>query len=180
MSDGITEGWYRDASRVESPNFDDRPSGARVELIVLHHISLPEGDFSTDAVIDFFQNQLDIQAHPKFAELANIRVSAHFFVRRSGQVIQFVNANTRAWHAGVSAWRGRAACNDFSVGIEIEGTSEVPFENAQYDALNALIDALKQTYPNAALTSHSEIAPGRKVDPGPCFDWARVSYRYDV
>jgi N-acetyl-anhydromuramoyl-L-alanine amidase len=153
---------------------------ARVELIVLHHISLPAGDFSGDTVIDFFQNRMDVTANPELAEIADMRVSAHFFIRRNGRVIQFVNTEDRAWHAGVSAWCGRAGCNDFSVGIEIEGTSDVAFEDAQYDALNALIAALLSTYAGAALTSHSEIAPGRKVDPGPMFDWGRLHQRPSI
>jgi N-acetyl-anhydromuramoyl-L-alanine amidase len=181
MSDAVIDGgWWPAATRIDSPNFDGRPVDARVELIVLHHISLPAGDFSTDTVIDFFQNRIDTAANPELAEIADIRVSAHFFVRRNGHVIQFVSTHDRAWHAGVSAWCGRTGCNDFSVGIEIEGTSDVAFEDAQYNALNALIAALLGAYPDAALTSHSEIAPGRKVDPGPMFDWARLQRRSSI
>jgi N-acetyl-anhydromuramoyl-L-alanine amidase len=167
-------------TRAESPNFDARSDGARVELIVLHHISLPADEFSGNAVIDLFQNRLDESDDPRLAELKGLRVSAHFFLRRDGEVIQCVSVDDRAWHAGKSAWRGRAACNDFSVGIEIEGNASAPFTDAQYDSLNTLIDALAAQYPIAALTSHSEIAPGRKIDPGPTFDWARLTTRFSV
>ncbi len=179
MSDAaIINGWLTTATHAGSPNYDARPAGARVELIVLHHISLPAGNFSGDIVINFFQNKITVDNHqPELAELAAIRVSAHFFVRRDGRIIQLVNTQRRAWHAGVSAWRGRERCNDFSVGIEIEGTGELPFEPAQYAALNTLISALKDFYPDVALTSHSEIAPGRKSDPGPTFDWSALTHR---
>ncbi len=177
----IINGWLTTATHAGSPNYDDRPFDARVELIVLHHISLPAGNFSGDTVISFFQNKLAADNHqPELAQLATIRVSAHFFVRRDGRIIQLVNTQRRAWHAGVSVWRGRERCNDFSVGIEIEGTGELPFEPAQYAALNSLISALKDFYPDAALTSHSEIAPGRKNDPGPTFDWSALTHRMAV
>jgi N-acetyl-anhydromuramoyl-L-alanine amidase len=181
MNDALIEsGWWTGATRADSPNFDARPVDSRVELIVLHHISLPAGDFSRDTVVDFFQNRINTATNPELAEIADLRVSAHFFVRRDGRVIQCVSTDERAWHAGVSAWRGRAGCNDFSVGIEIEGTSDVAFEDAQYDALNVLITTLLSAYPGTALTSHSEVAPGRKVDPGPMFDWARLHRRAPI
>jgi N-acetyl-anhydromuramoyl-L-alanine amidase len=177
----IINGWLTTATHAGSPNYDDRPINTRVELIVLHHISLPAGDFSGNTVIDFFQNKLVVSSNrPELETLSGIRVSAHFFVRRDGRTIQVVNTQRRAWHAGVSAWRGRENCNDFSVGIEVEGIGELPFEPAQYGALNDLIAALKDFYPDVALSSHSEIAPGRKTDPGPTFDWSALAHRLAV
>jgi N-acetyl-anhydromuramoyl-L-alanine amidase len=177
----IINGWFTTATHAGSPNYDERPAGADVELIVLHHISLPAGNLSGDAVIDFFQNKLTASSHPpELAALSTVRVSAHFFVRRDGRVIQIVNTKRRAWHAGVSTWRGRENCNDFSVGIEVEGTGELAFEPAQYTALNDLISALKDFYPGIALSSHSEIAPGRKTDPGPSFDWSVLAHRMAI
>ncbi len=173
-------GWWPDAERRASPNFDARPDGTATELVVLHHISLPAGQFDGDAVVDFFENRLDIGKYPQLAELVEVKVSAHFFVRRSGAVLQFVSCDDRAWHAGISRWRGRDACNDFSIGIEIEGDQIAPFTEAQYVSLNALLDALKLNYPIKAVTSHSEIAPGRKIDPGPMFDWSRLNRRWHV
>lgn len=178
--DGWRDGWWAKATRRASPNFNARAPGTAVELVVLHHISLPPGQFSGDAVTDFFENRLDTTLAPELAELAGVQVSAHFFVRRDGGVLQFVSCDDRAWHAGVSAWRGRSVCNDFSIGIEIEGDSVQPFTDAQYDALNELLPALKANYPIAAVTTHSEIAAGRKVDPGPTFDWSRLAQRWDV
>jgi len=173
-------GWWQGAVRRNSPNFDARDPAIPIELVVLHHISLPAGQFQGDSVRDFFENRLDTGATPELAELADVRVSAHFFVRRDGTALQFVSCDDRAWHAGVSAWRGRPVCNDFSVGIEIEGDSVQAFTEAQYSALNDLLGALKLAYPIAAVTAHSEIAAGRKVDPGPTFDWSRISPRCDV
>ena len=173
-------GWWQGAARRSSPNFDARDPAARIELVVLHHISLPAGQFEGDTVQDFFENRLDAAATPELAELADVRVSAHFFVRRDGTALQFVSCDDRAWHAGVSAWRGRPVCNDFSVGIEIEGDNVQAFTEAQYSTLNALLRALKQAYPIAAVTTHSEIAAGRKVDPGPTFDWSKISPHWDV
>jgi N-acetyl-anhydromuramoyl-L-alanine amidase len=171
----FANGWLNNATRIESPNFDARPGGNAVELVVLHHISLPPDEFVGDTVIDFFLNRLDDSLDPRLQSLSGMRVSAHFFIRRDGQVIQLVSADHRAWHAGQSVWRGRSGCNDFSIGIEIEGSSDVPFEAAQYAAIDGVIDALRAHYPIAAVTSHSEIAPGRKVDPGPRFDWSRIA-----
>lgn len=173
-----TGGWWNGAAHRASPNFDARPPETPVELVVLHHISLPAGQFSGDAVIDFFENRLDAASYPDLAELAGLRVSAHFFLRRDGTVLQFVGCNDRAWHAGVSCWRGRSVCNDFSIGIEIEGDDKAPFTDAQYASLNALLDAIKQAYPVAAVAAHSEIAAGRKIDPGPTFDWSRLQRRW--
>ena len=173
-------GWWLEAERRASPNFDARPYGTAVELVVLHHISLPAGQFDGDAVVNFFENQLDVAQYPQLTELANVQVSAHFFVRRGGAVLQFVSCEDRAWHAGVSTWRGRGVCNDFSIGIEIEGDDKTPFTDAQYLALNSLLAALKTAYPIKAVTTHSEIAPGRKIDPGPTFDWSRLERHWHV
>ena len=173
-------GWWIDAQRRASPNFDTRPDAVPVELVVLHHISLPGGEFHGDAVVDFFENRLDFVRYPGLMELADVRVSAHFFVRRDGAVLQFVSCDDRAWHAGASVWRGRGVCNDFSIGIEIEGDDKVAFADEQYSALNVLLAALKIAYPVKAVTSHSEIAPGRKIDPGPTFDWSRLDRHWSV
>jgi N-acetyl-anhydromuramoyl-L-alanine amidase len=176
----LENGWWHGAQRRPSPNFDARPEGVAAMLVVLHHISLPAGQFHGNAVIDFFSNTLDFAQHPSLIELANVRVSAHFFVRRDGTVVQCVSCDDRAWHAGVSTWHGRSGCNDFSIGIEIEGDDKTAFEDAQYRALNALLAALKSTHPIVAVTSHSEISAGRKIDPGPTFDWSRLELRQSV
>ncbi len=174
------DGWWHAAERRASPNFDQRPTGVATELAVLHHISLPAGQFDGDCVTDFFENRLDIVQFPALTELASVHVSAHFFVRRGGNVLQFVSCDDRAWHAGVSRWRGRGVCNDFSIGIELEGDDTLPFADAQYVSLNALLAALESAYPIKAVTSHSEIAPGRKIDPGPTFDWSRLDRHWHV
>lgn len=163
---------------IASPNCDERPPGLAVELLVVHAISLPPGEFGGGGIVDLFLNRLDPCAHPAYRDIAHLRVSAHFLVRRDGGVIQFVACDRRAWHAGASSWRGRARCNDFSVGIELEGSDEVAFEPVQYDALTALTRALRAAYPIVAVVGHSDIAPGRKTDPGPHFDWAR--YRAEI
>lgn len=176
----FSAGWWLNAERRASPNFDARTVGVSTELIVLHHISLPAGEFHGDAVVDFFENRLNVAQYPQLSELANVNVSAHFFLRRSGAVLQFVSCDDRAWHAGVSMWRGRGVCNDFSIGIELEGDDKAPFADEQYGALNTLLAALKLAYPIKAVTSHSEIAPGRKIDPGPTFDWSRLERHWHV
>ena len=173
-------GWWITAERRASPNFDARPDKVAAELVVLHHISLPAGEFAGNAVVDFFENRLDFVQHPQLVELADIHVSAHFFVRRDGATLQFVSCDDRAWHAGVSMWHGRTVCNDFSIGIEMEGDDKAPFSDKQYVALNALLASLKLAYPIKAVSSHSEIAPGRKVDPGPTFDWSRLDRHWHV
>lgn len=165
------DGWCPQASRYESPNFDARPAGAEVDLLVLHNISLPAGKFGGPHIADLLTNRLDFAAHPSFADLRALEVSAHFLVRRDGRVIQFVSCNDRAWHAGVSRFDGREKCNDFSVGIEIEGSDFVAFSPAQYDSVAALTVALLERYPLAAIQGHEHVAPGRKTDPGPFFDW---------
>ena len=168
------DGWFLRAQRIPSPNCDARPDGACIELVVIHNISLPPGVFDGDAVIALFTNRLDWEAHPYYRGIRDLRVSAHFLIRRDGRLIQFVPCALRAWHAGASSWQGRERCNDFSVGIELEGSDDVPFTEAQYAALTPLIAALKRRYPILGLAGHSDIAPGRKTDPGPCFDWRRL------
>ena len=167
------EGLIEGARYVRSPNCDERPAGCAVELLVVHHISLPPGEFGGPGVIEFFTNRLDAAAHPYYATVAATRVSAHFLVRRDGEVIQFVPCKQRAWHAGESSWKGRDRCNDFSIGVELEGNESVPFTDAQYERLAALTRALKRRYPIRDIVGHSDVAPGRKSDPGPQFDWAR-------
>jgi AmpD protein len=169
-------GWLPAVRRLPSPNCDQRPRGTAIELIVIHNISLPPGVFDGNAVIELFTNQLDWDAHPYYQAMRGLRVSAHFFIRRDGTVIQFVPCALRAWHAGVSSWQGRERCNDFSIGIELEGSDEQPFDDAQYDALRRLVDVLKAAYPVKAVAGHSDIAPGRKSDPGPHFAWRRLDH----
>ena len=157
---------------IPSPNCDDRPAGA-IELLVIHNISLPPGEFGGDDVRQLFTNALDVDAHPYYQTIAGLRVSTHFFVRRDGHVIQFVSCLKRAWHAGESCWQGRFRCNDFSIGIELEGSDAMPFDDAQYTALDHLTMALRKAYPIGGIAGHSNVAPQRKTDPGSCFDWKR-------
>jgi AmpD protein len=145
-----------------------------VSLLVVHSISLPPGQYGGNAIDRLFTNCLDPAAHPYFQEICGLKVSAHFLVRRTGEVVQFVPVGRRAWHAGVSAWRGRDACNDFSIGVELEGTEEDPFTDAQYASLTSLVQALRRALPLRDVAAHSEVAPGRKTDPGARFDWARL------
>lgn len=165
-------GWCGAARREPSPNFDERTAGAP-DLLVIHSISLPPGESGGPAIIELFQNRLDPAGHPYYADIAALKVSAHFLVRRSGELIQFVSTEDRAWHAGASSFEGRERCNDFSIGVELEGLSGGTFEDEQYETLAALTRALCQRYPLVAAAAHSEIAPGRKDDPGPGFDWER-------
>lgn len=164
-------GWLRGVRRCDSPNFGLRPAGIAVDLVLIHSISLPPGEYGGDAIEHLFTNRLDWDAHPYYAQLRDVEVSAHFLVRREGQVLQFVSCNARAWHAGQSNWQGRVDCNDFSVGIELEGLEGGCFERAQYVSLAGLIEALTQCYPIAAVAGHEHVAPGRKCDPGAGFDW---------
>ncbi len=168
-------GWLNGVRRIESANCDDRPAGTPIDLLVIHNISLPPGEFGGDGVIELFANRLDPAAHPYYQTIEGLRVSAHFFIRRDGELIQFVAAAKRAWHAGCSSWNGRERCNDFSIGIELEGTDDTPFTDAQYECLNGLIGALCRRYPIGAIVGHSDIAPDRKTDPGPHFDWSRLA-----
>ena len=172
------DGWLKGTRWVRSPNQGKRPAGSAVSLIVLHSISLPPDDFSGNWVERFFLNRLDPQAHPYFSTIAGLQVSAHFLIRRDGRVIQFVGCDRRAWHAGQSAWQGRENCNDYSVGIELEGSDSQPFTAAQYAELWPLIKKLRARYPIAALAGHCHVAPGRKTDPGPYFDWTGVRARF--
>jgi AmpD protein len=167
-------GLLRWARQVASPNCDARPAGAETSLAVLHSISLPPGEYGGDAIERLFTNRLDPEAHPYFRGIASVRVSAHFLVRRDGAVVQFVPLHRRAWHAGVSSWRGRERCNDFSVGIELEGLDDAPFEEPQYFALARLLKAIRRTLPVRDVAAHSDVAAGRKTDPGARFDWART------
>ncbi len=168
-----SDGWSSGVLREPSPNFDVRPDGMAVELLVIHNISLPPGQFGGPYIADLFGNRLDCDAHPYFDQLRALRVSAHFLIRRDGTVMQFVSANDRAWHAGLSSFCGRERCNDFSIGIELEGSDFEAFEAAQYEALADLTRALQERYPLNHVTGHEHIAPGRKTDPGPFFDWTR-------
>ena len=161
------------ARQLPSPNCDDRPPGEAITLLVIHNISLPPGEFGGDGVPRLFTNELDCAAHPYYMTLSGLRVSAHFFIRRSGELLQFVPCSRRAWHAGTSVWCGRGRCNDFSIGIELEGTDEIPYAEAQYRVLAELARALRSAYPIADVAGHCDIAPGRKTDPGPSFDWPR-------
>ena len=167
-------GWLRSARRCASPNFGPRPAGAAVELLLIHSISLPPGEYGGDAVERLFTNRLDWDAHPYYAQIRGLQVSSHFVVRRDGSLLQFVSCDERAWHAGTSQWRGRADCNDFSIGIELEGLEGGQFEPAQYTRLVALAKAIAQRYPVLGVAGHEHVAPGRKFDPGPGFDWPRL------
>lgn len=167
-------GWLPGVRRIPSPNHDARPPGESVTLAVVHGISLPPGEFGGDGIERLFTNTLDPQAHPYYATLAALRVSAHFLVRRTGDVVQFVPCSQRAWHAGVSSWRGRERCNDFSIGIELEGTDLLPYTDAQYASLGRLLRTLARRHPLRDVAGHSDVAPGRKTDPGEAFDWTRL------
>ena len=168
-------GWCEAARRIDSPNCDARPPDTKISLLVIHNISLPPGKFGGPGVEQLFTNQLDPAAHPYYATIHSLRVSSHFFIRRDGELIQFVPCRQRAWHAGASSWRGLERCNDFSIGVELEGSDYQPFSDAQYEQLNGLIQSLRAAYPSLTdVAGHSDIAPGRKTDPGPYFDWSRV------
>lgn len=162
------------AQQILSPNHDVRPADTTISMVVIHNISLPPQQYGSNSVIELFTNQLDPEAHPYYREIYQLKVSSHFFIRRDGSLLQFVPCSLRAWHAGVSSWEGRERCNDYSIGIELEGSDFEPFEDAQYVTLNTLLDTLKQAYPIQNIVGHSDIAPGRKTDPGPYFDWQRV------
>jgi N-acetyl-anhydromuramoyl-L-alanine amidase len=165
------QGWWSGAQRLDSPNFGVRHEATAIDLIVIHSISLPPGQFGGDHVQQLFTNQLDWQAHPYFESIRGTQVSAHFYIRRAGQVLQFVDCDARAWHAGRSSFQGRENCNDFSIGIELEGLEGQFFEAAQYQQLARLCHALKERYPISHVVGHEHIAPNRKADPGAGFDW---------
>lgn len=171
-----TDGWVSLAHISPSPNCEARPEGVAPSLIVIHNISLPPGEFGGSAITELFQNRLDCSAHPYFDEhLRGLRVSSHFLIARNGALEQFVSCEARAWHAGASDFFGRPRCNDFSIGIELEGTDDLCFEPPQYETLAELVRALAARYPIDALAGHADIAPGRKTDPGPYFDWDRLA-----
>ncbi|HEX2540884.1 MAG TPA: 1,6-anhydro-N-acetylmuramyl-L-alanine amidase AmpD [Caldimonas sp.] len=171
---GWSDGWLTRARRSPSPNFGPRPPGAVVDLVVVHSISLPPGVFDGSAVERFFANRLDFDEHPDFDAIRGLQVSAHFLLRRHGELLQFVSCDDRAWHAGESSWRGRAGCNDYSIGIELEGLAGGPFEPSQYAALAGLMDDVLARYPIRDVAGHEHVAPGRKDDPGAGFDWSRL------
>ena len=168
------DGWANICQHVPSPHFNQRPQGEPVDLLVIHNISLPPGKFGSNDINDFFQGKLQVDKDPFFAQIADLRVSAHCLIRRDGEIIQYVSFDDRAWHAGVSEYQGRDNCNDFSIGIEMEGTDTVAYTEQQYKALAQLTEILLAHYPSmnkSRITGHSDIAPGRKTDPGPAFDW---------
>ncbi len=169
--------WLTGVRRVLSPNCDERPASGTISLIVVHGISLPPGEYGGPWIDDFFTNRLDVFAHPYFTEIADLRVSSHLLIRRDGELVQYVPFSRRAWHAGKSCYRGRETCNDFSIGIELEGQDETPYEPAQYRQLAGVIRILRAYYPDIGVqdvVGHADIAPGRKTDPGPAFDWAQL------
>lgn len=165
------EGYLASARYIASPNCDERPNRNDISLLVIHAISLPPEEFSGTGVVELFTNQLNPQAHPYYQTLTDLKVSSHFFIRRDGEIIQFVPCLLRAWHAGASSWQGRTCCNDFSIGIELEGSDNQPFEPQQYTRLIKLTQVLQATYPIRDIVGHADIAPQRKTDPGPHFDW---------
>jgi AmpD protein len=172
----VSTGLLLSARQVLSPHCDERPAGVVPELLVVHGISLPPGEFGGPWIDRLFTGMLPWDLHPYFKQIEGLRASAHALIRRDGQIVQYVPFSERAWHAGKSEWRGKSGCNDFSVGIELEGTDDTPYTDVQYCALLALTTALLDTYATLspeAIVGHSDIAPGRKTDPGPCFDWAR-------
>ncbi|UZK04283.1 1,6-anhydro-N-acetylmuramyl-L-alanine amidase AmpD [Venatoribacter cucullus] len=179
LSFSVTDGWLQPARHCPSPNFGPRPAGqaGEISLLVLHNISLPPGQFGGGYVQRFFCNQLNKDEHPYFAEIAGLQVSSHLFIERDGAITQFVSFADRAWHAGRSCYGGRSECNDFSIGIELEGTDTLPYSDQQYNVLAALLPALRAEYPAlvpSRITGHEQIAPGRKTDPGNAFDWQRL------
>ena len=175
------QGWCAQATQQRSPNYDARPDGAVVSLIVIHNISLPPQEFGGEWITDLFLNRLDPDAHPYFSAIYNVEVSSHFLIRRDGQLIQYVSTDDRAWHAGASCWRGQSRCNDFAIGIELEGCDDKPFTQEQYSVLTQLTQTLLQHYPYInSVAGHSEIAPQRKTDPGTCFEWARYEHQAGI
>lgn len=172
----VDEGWIVQANRVPSPNCGPRPADTVPDLLVVHNISLPPGNYGGDAIERFFTNCLDCDEHPFYEEIRGVQVSSHLLIRRDGELLQFVNFQERAWHAGASCFSGRENCNDFSIGVELEGTDEDPYTEQQYRVLVGVTRALREVYPemrNENIVGHAEISPGRKTDPGPAFDWVR-------
>lgn len=176
----IEQHWLCGVTHTPSPNFDDRPDPSGISLIVIHCISLPPGEFENNCIDQLFCNQLNPDDHPYFKEIYQLKVSSHLLIKRSGAIVQYVPFDKRAWHAGQSCYEGRERCNDFSIGIELEGTETAPYTDRQYDSLAAVIKSLLGAYPSLSvqhITGHSDIAPGRKTDPGESFDWRRL---YDL
>jgi len=173
----VESGLIREARQVVSPNFDDRPADCCAELIIVHGISLPPGEFGGEWIDRLFTNSIDPAAHPYFAEIVDLRVSSHLLIRRNGELVQYVPLNKRAWHAGASCYRNREKCNDYSIGIELEGADEIPYADTQYEVLGTTVLALRaafQSLADAPVVGHSDVADGRKTDPGPAFDWDRL------
>jgi AmpD protein len=168
-------GFVKEATQIASPNYDERPDNTTIDLIVIHNISLPPNEYGGAGVMQLFTNTLNPTEHPYYAEIYTRKVSSHFFIRRDGELVQFVSTLQRAWHAGMSKWQARERCNDFSVGIELEGSDYEAFETRQYKTLKKLIACLKSNYLIQDVVGHSDIAPGRKTDPGPCFDWQEIN-----
>jgi AmpD protein len=168
------DGWLKNANRIESDNFNQRPTLKKDFLVVIHSISLPPGQFNNSFIEDFFQNKLNPNLHPYFETIKDLKVSAHFLIKRTGELIQFVSCHNRAWHAGESSWKGMSNCNDFSIGIELEGTEIESYEEIQYKVLLNLLVQLKKEYNIIDIVGHSDIAPHRKTDPGPSFDWNKI------
>jgi len=168
------DGWLKNANRIESDNFNQRPTLKKDFLVVIHSISLPPGQFNNSFIEDFFQNKLNPNLHPYFETIKDLKVSAHFLIKRTGELIQFVSCHNRAWHAGESSWKGLSNCNDFSIGIELEGTEIESYEEIQYKVLLNLLVQLKKEYNIIDIVGHSDIAPHRKTDPGPSFDWNKI------
>ncbi|MEC4747861.1 1,6-anhydro-N-acetylmuramyl-L-alanine amidase AmpD [Methylomicrobium sp. Wu6] len=178
----IDRHWLSGVTRLESPNFDDRPGADDISLIVIHCISLPPGEFGHPYIDQLFLNRLDAAAHPYFESIHQLQVSAHLLIKRNGEITQYVPFDKRAWHAGASSYQGRERCNEFSIGIELEGTETTAYTDAQYRQLAAAITALLETYPKLSkqrIAGHSDIAPGRKTDPGATFDWAKLRQLLD-
>ncbi|MFM7330244.1 MAG: 1,6-anhydro-N-acetylmuramyl-L-alanine amidase AmpD [Brachymonas sp.] len=167
-------GWLAGVVQLRSPNCGLRPHGARIDTVIVHSISLPPGEYGGEQVPALFMNRLDWNAHPYFQEIRGLEVSSHFFIRRTGDIWQFVSCEERAWHAGVSSWAGRDNCNDYSIGIELEGLEGSAFDPVQYTQLAALLNRLRETYPIEQVLGHEHVAPGRKFDPGPGFDWLQL------
>jgi len=167
-------GYANLARQFRSPNHDARPDGTEITLAVVHCISLPPGEFGGKGIVQLFTNRLDPSEHPYYAAIASMRVSSHFLIRRAGELLQFVSCERRAWHAGMSVWKQREFCNDFSIGVELEGVDDVAYTAAQYNMLGRLLRVLKRRYPIVDVVGHNQIAPTRKTDPGPAFDWARL------
>jgi AmpD protein len=174
----VESGWIREARRVPSPNFDERPVDCCPELMIVHGISLPPGEFGGEWIDRLFTNSVDPDAHPYFCEIVDLRVSSHLLIRRDGELVQYVSLAKRAWHAGVSCYREREKCNDYSIGIELEGTDNMPYTDVQYDVLVSVVKSLRSVIPSlvgAPVVGHCDVAAGRKTDPGPAFDWERLN-----